>query len=214
MKTANALKQDGGLTDVKYHQLDVSDHTSVSSFTNFLKAEHPSGIDFVVNNAGVALSGFDAHIVRQTLACNYYGALAMTQQLLPLLRDESTSRIVNMSSVVGKLNKYSPELTERFRRAREVEQVTELIREFQGAVEDGTWGEKGWPGSAYAVSKAGVTGLTRCVAEGVKERGGKMLVNACCPGYVATDMTKGMGRKTVEEGARTPVKLALGSWEA
>ena len=112
--------------------------------------------------------------------------------------------------MVGKLNKYSPELTARFRGARQVEQVTELMEEFQSAVEEGDWSEKGWPASAYAVSKAGVTGVTRCMAEGVRGRGGRVLVNSCCPGYVATDMAKGRGRKSVEEGARTPVKLALG----
>lgn len=36
-----------------------------------------------------------------------------------------------------------------------------------------------------------------------------ILVNSCCPGYVRTDMTKGGGMKTVDEGAMTPVMLAL-----
>ena len=45
--------------------------------------------------------------------------------------------------------------------------------------------------------------------------GGSVLVNACCPGYVNTDMTKGNGAKTVDQGAKTPVMLALGKnwWE-
>ena len=58
LKNAKALAQDGGLTDVKYHQLDVSDTKSIDEFCDFLKREHPEGIDVLVNNAGVALTGF------------------------------------------------------------------------------------------------------------------------------------------------------------
>lgn len=41
--------------------------------------------------------------------------------------------------------------------------------------------------AAYAASKHGVLGLTRCVALEVAAQG--VTVNAICPGYVATDMT-------------------------
>ena len=78
--------------------------------------------------------------------------------------------------------------------------------EFTAAVSNGKEKELGWPSAAYAVSKAGVTGMTRVVAK--QEEGGR-LINACCPGYVVTDMTRGGGMKTVDEGARTPVMLAL-----
>ena len=36
-----------------------------------------------------------------------------------------------------------------------------------------------------------------------------MLVNACCPGYCATDMNSHQGTQSAEMGARTPVYLAL-----
>ena len=82
--------------------------------------------------------------------------------------------------------------------------------EFTSAVERGTEKEEGWPSAAYAVSKSGITGMTRAVAEEEKGRGRGVLVNSCCPGYVDTDMTKGRGVKSVDEGARTPVMLAVG----
>ena len=69
---------------------------------------------------------------------------------------------------------------------------------------------EGWPSAAYAVSKSGVTGMTRAIAREHRESGGKVLVNSCCPGYVNTDMTKGKGHKTVDQGAKTPVLLAVG----
>jgi carbonyl reductase 1 len=130
--------------------------------------------------------------------------------MLPLLKPASTSRIVNISSMVGKLNKYSPALTSAFRNASSVSQITNLMQSFQDAVEAGTHTADGWPSSAYAVSKAGVTGMTMVIAAEQKRQGSKVLVNSCCPGYVKTDMTKGGGRKTPDQGAQTAVKLALG----
>lgn len=62
LKDAKALKQDGGLTDIKYHQLDISDSKSISAFCDFLKTEHAHGVDILVNNAGVALNGFGIYI--------------------------------------------------------------------------------------------------------------------------------------------------------
>ncbi len=58
LTAAKALRQDGGLTDVKYTQLDISNEASRKKFEAFLKKEHPEGIDMLVNNAGVALNGF------------------------------------------------------------------------------------------------------------------------------------------------------------
>lgn len=134
----------------------------------------------------------------------------MTEGITPLLKPASTSRIVNVSSMVGKLNKYTPELTEAFRNASSVSQMTKLMQSFQDSVGSGKHTTEGWPSSAYAVSKAGVTGLTKVIAEEEAKKGSKFLINSCCPGYVQTDMTKGGGRKTPDQGAQTPVKLALG----
>lgn len=152
----------------------------------------------------------DASVVQKTLQCNYYGTLQMTQSVLPLLKPASTSRIVNVSSMVGKLNKYSPSITSAFRHASSVPQITELMQSFEKSVEAGTHSADGWPSSAYAVSKAGVTGMTKAIAVEQQKRGSKVLLSSCCPGYVKTDMTKGGGRKTPDQGAQTPVKLALG----
>lgn len=54
--------------------------------------------------------------------------------------------------------------------------------------------------------------MTKVFAGLEAERGRGVLVNACCPGYVKTDMTRGGGVKSVDEGARTPVLLALGEF--
>lgn len=83
------------------------------------------------------------------------------------------------------------------------------MRDFATAVEQGREKDAGFPSAAYAVSKAGCIAGTKALARQEKEAGGKKLVNACCPGYVNTDMTKGNGTKTPDEGAQTPVFLAI-----
>jgi len=109
----------------------------------------------------------------------------------------------------GKLNKYSEEVRNRFLASKTEDDVTSIMQDFATAVENGKEKEAGFPSAAYAVSKAGLIGGTKALARAQKEKGSGVLVNACCPGYVNTDMTKGNGVKTVDEGAQTPVFLAI-----
>ena len=58
LKRAKALKAHGGLADITFHQLDITDHGSVDRFVDHLKQAHGEGIDVVINNAGIAMKGF------------------------------------------------------------------------------------------------------------------------------------------------------------
>jgi carbonyl reductase 1 len=58
LKKAKVLAQDGGETTIKFQTLDISDVGSIHAFRDFLKKEHPEGIDVVINNAGIAMDGF------------------------------------------------------------------------------------------------------------------------------------------------------------
>jgi carbonyl reductase 1 len=87
------------------------------------------------------------------------------------------------------------------------------MEKFTRDVEAGKENAEGWPSAAYAVSKAGEIAFTKAIAKEEEKNGRGVLVNACCPGYVNTDMTKGNGTKTVDQGAKTPVLLALGDIE-
>ena len=84
------------------------------------------------------------------------------------------------------------------------------MAKFTADVREGKERERGWPSAGYAVSKAGLTGATLALATEEKRVGSGRLINACCPGYVATDMTRGGGVKTPDQGAQTPVLLAIG----
>lgn len=70
LKQAKALADDGGLTTIKFHQLDISSKQSIDDFASFLSKEHGS-VDCVINNAGIAMNGFDEKVVKETIDANY-----------------------------------------------------------------------------------------------------------------------------------------------
>ncbi|MFJ3193014.1 SDR family oxidoreductase [Streptomyces griseoviridis] len=61
--------------------------------------------------------------------------------------------------------------------------------------------------TAYSVSKAALNMLTLLYANELRDTAIK--VNACSPGFVATDINDGVGERTAEEGAAIEVRLAL-----
>lgn len=63
LKKAKALAADGGLSEIKFHALDITNSSSVQSFVKELKESHGDGIDFVINNAGIAMQGFGAYLI-------------------------------------------------------------------------------------------------------------------------------------------------------
>jgi NAD(P)-dependent dehydrogenase (short-subunit alcohol dehydrogenase family) len=63
--------------------------------------------------------------------------------------------------------------------------------------------------AAYRISKAALNALTQILAEDLQST--NITVNAACPGWVRTDMGGGGAPKSWEEGADTPVWLALHS---
>lgn len=111
--------------------------------------------------------------------------------------------------MAGKLRGYSPELTQRFEAVRKTSEADALMTEFQKAVDNDTYSADGWVSSAYKVSKAGLIALHNAWATQYKSDPRGILINSCCPGYVNSRMTKGKGVKTLDEGAATPVTLAL-----
>jgi len=209
LKDAKVLQEDGGSTSITFRSLDISDESSIHSFRDFIKQEHPDGIDILINNAGIAMDGFDDHVVKSTIHTNYYGTLAMTRDFLPLIHPGG--RLVNVASSAGRLSAYSATLKKAFIEASEtsVEKCSALMERFAADVAAKQEKAKGWPSAAYAVSKAGEIAMTKAIAKDEEKNGRGVLINACCPGYVNTDMTKGNGSLTVDEGAKTPVLLAL-----
>jgi NAD(P)-dependent dehydrogenase (short-subunit alcohol dehydrogenase family) len=177
-------------------QLDVTDAGSVAAFAEQAQAEL-GPLAVLVNNAGIALRGFDADVVKATLAVNFFGALRVTQALEPLVADGGN--IVMVSSGMGELNAYSAQIKARFLdEALSIEGLVALVSEFEASVKSGQHEAQGWPSSAYRVSKAALNALTRILAR----QGSRLHINSICPGWVKTDMGGAGASRTVEHGAR------------
>lgn len=63
---------------------------------------------------------------------------------------------------------------------------------------------------SYSFSKVILNALTRVQHRQLsKDSRADLVINSCCPGYVATDLNHHMGKLTTEQGAETPLLLAL-----
>ncbi|KAM6161861.1 carbonyl reductase [NADPH] 1-like [Erethizon dorsatum] len=199
----------------RFHQLDVDDLQSIRAVRDFLRREY-GGLDVLVNNAGLAFKVADPtpfHIQAEvTMKTNFFGTRDVCTELLPQIKPQG--RVVNVSSMVSvsALKRCSPELQQKFRSETITEQeLVGLMNKFVEDTKNKVHEKEGWPNTAYGVSKIGVTVLSRIHARKLNEqrRGDKILLNACCPGWVRTDMAGPSATKSPEEGAETPVYLAL-----
>jgi carbonyl reductase 1 len=187
-------------------RLDVTRDDAVDAVADHLHAAF-GGLDVLVNNAGIAMDGFDADVARKTLDVNYFGAARVTDRLLPLLR--RGGRVVMVTSGLGDTTGLPPALRARLHAPDlDREALDALMESFVRGVAAGRHTEEGWPSSAYRVSKMGLNALTGLYARALAgdERG--ILVNAACPGWVRTRMGGAGAPRSVEEGADTPVWLA------
>jgi carbonyl reductase 1 len=185
--------------------LDVEDPGSIAALAAAL-AKEERVVDVLVNNAGVALDGFDGEVARRTLAVNFHGPLRVTDAFLPLLPDGAN--VVMVSSGLGQLHGYSAALRARFLDpAGDREAIVALVDGFARDVAQGRHREAGWPSSAYNVSKAGLNALTRVLARELAPR--SIRVNAVCPGWVRTDMGGRGAPRSVEVGAASIVWAAV-----
>ncbi|XP_002734824.1 carbonyl reductase [NADPH] 1-like [Saccoglossus kowalevskii] len=198
----------------KFHQLDITNQESIDNLQKYLKDKY-GGLDVLVNNASIAYKEKDvapfAEQAKVSVACNFTGTLDVCKALLPLIK--SQGRIVHVSSDSGiwAMDGMSPDRASKFKSPTLTEtELVSLLEDFVNAASDGTHTKKGYPNAAYGTSKAGVIVLTGIQARDLKgDPREDILVNTCCPGYVDTDMSSHQGTKTPDEGAETPVYLAL-----
>jgi short-subunit dehydrogenase len=102
--TARNPKSARPIPGVEMIGLDVTDDDSVAgAVAGIVRKAGP--IQFVVNNAGYALSGAVEETslteARQQFETNFFGILRVTGAVLPGMREAGFGRLVNISSVVG-----------------------------------------------------------------------------------------------------------------
>lgn len=102
---ALAELRDVGLTAIR---LDVTDKASIEEATREVDAHTQGrGIDALVNNAGYGLFGplemLEDEDIRAQFETNVFGLLAVTRAFLPKMRARGAGRIVNVSSIGGRM---------------------------------------------------------------------------------------------------------------
>ena len=82
--------------------LDVTDREKVFDAVN-LSASRFGRIDILVNNAGILTLGmveeFTEPLARQVMETNFFGALWVTQAVLPWMRKQQSGHIIQISSI-------------------------------------------------------------------------------------------------------------------
>jgi carbonyl reductase 1 len=197
--------------EVRYAKLDVGDKNSIASFlTSTLKQDQ--AIDVLINNAGINNNNSETpDLATQTIDINYRGTKSMCEIFLAQggMAKNKGSRIVNVSSTACQLNNWSPAIQDQFRAVKSLKDVDDLASSYLSSLPDNQT-SAGWGSGAksYQASKSLINALTVVLAA----QNPDVQINCCCPGWVNTDMGHQVGKppKTLEEGARIPVRLAVG----
>ncbi len=164
--------------------LDVTDDASATAAARLIEKQ-AGRLDVLVNNAGIAggipqePTRVDPATIRTVVETNVIGVIRVTNAMMPLLRRSAAPRIVNMSSSVGSLTRQSGTAAEQ---------------------------TAGPVAVAYSPSKTFLNAVTLQYARELS--GTNILINAGCPGYVATDLNGFRGVRTPEQGAAIAIKLA------
>jgi NAD(P)-dependent dehydrogenase (short-subunit alcohol dehydrogenase family) len=91
---------------LKILRLDVADEESISEAIDKIISEK-GRIDIVVNNAGYSLLGplEQLHIneIKEEFETNFFGIIKLIQSVLPTMRKQGYGRIINISSLAGRI---------------------------------------------------------------------------------------------------------------
>jgi NAD(P)-dependent dehydrogenase (short-subunit alcohol dehydrogenase family) len=117
--------------------------------------------------------------VRTVWETNVFGVLAVYQAMLPLLRESSDARIVNVSSGVGSLASNA----------------------------DPTFPYRAIFGPVYPASKAALNAVTLAIM--IELEATDIKVNLVSPGFTKTNLNGYAGTESLEDGSREVVRVAL-----
>jgi len=179
---AAQLKEQG--MDVQFLELNLGRPDSLRDAAAWIEKD-AGKLDVLVNNAGITVAGdgpptkADIDAVRRVFETNFFGALAVTQAMLPLLRKSDAGRIVNVSSGLGSIT-------------------------LNG---DPAWEFASFKILGYNASKAALNMLTVQLANELRDT--PIKVNSADPGFTATDLNQHRGYQTIEQGAAEAIRLAL-----
>jgi len=89
---------------IDVHPLDVTNFVALPAFVETVVRDY-GRVDCLVNNAGFAVGGFAEDVrleeLRQQFETNFFGAVAMTKAVLPVMRRQRSGHIIQISSISG-----------------------------------------------------------------------------------------------------------------
>jgi NAD(P)-dependent dehydrogenase (short-subunit alcohol dehydrogenase family) len=90
---------------IHVHPLDVTEESSIEKLAELI--DSLGRVDVLVNNAGYAAAGFVEEITmeeyRRQFETNVFGVFAVTKTVLPYMRRQKEGKIINVSSISGKV---------------------------------------------------------------------------------------------------------------
>lgn len=95
----------GVISNIEIISLDITSSQSVGNLKKIL--QKIGQVDVLINNAGYAGAGFSEEIpieeYQLQLDTNFFGAIRVTQCVLPFMRKQGKGMIINMSSISGEI---------------------------------------------------------------------------------------------------------------
>jgi NAD(P)-dependent dehydrogenase (short-subunit alcohol dehydrogenase family) len=108
LNRCTGLEQAAGLAGVNPYidirRLDITDFDLIPSLIESVVHDY-GRVDLLVNNAGFAVAGFAEDLtlgeIRSQFETNFFGHVAMTKAVLPVMRQQKSGHIIMVSSVSG-----------------------------------------------------------------------------------------------------------------
>jgi NAD(P)-dependent dehydrogenase (short-subunit alcohol dehydrogenase family) len=173
--------------------LDVNDDKSIIDAINKIN-EKNNRIDVLVNNAGYALAGplegTSMDEIRAQYDTNFFGAIKVMQSVIPIMRNQRSGRIVNITSMDGRVAVPLDPIYHGTKFA--LEGVSECIRYELGSfgiriilVEPGAVGSNFWKNLKMTSVSQSPHSPYRQIIDNVSEVFSKMTENVIHPSEVA-----------------------------
>ena len=91
---------------VELRRLDITQHDSLAGVVEAIVRDH-GRIDVLVNNAGFSTAGFAEDTllaeIRDQMETNFFGNVAMTKAVLPVMRRQRSGHIIFVTSIAGRI---------------------------------------------------------------------------------------------------------------